>query len=66
MENKVDRIVGQYAYVQCPCGSHMVDLFDPIWNDRKLGFYTCNSCEKPLICKGDDGFHYYVGNKVIN
>lgn len=59
-----ERIIGNYAYVNCPCGSHLVDLFDTVWNDRNMGFYTCNACERPLVCKGDDGHYYFVGERI--
>lgn len=62
------QITAKFVRVNCEChggdGYHFVDLFDPKWNDRKLGFYTCDSCNSPLVVRGDDGRFYFVGDEI--
>jgi len=52
------------VFVSCECGQHYVDFLDPCWNDRSLGFYSCNTCKRPLVVRGDDGDFYEVGDKL--
>lgn len=56
--------VGKYAWIDCECGSHLVDLFGIEWNDKKTGAYKCNTCERPLVIRGDDGHFYLVGDRI--
>lgn len=58
------RLVGKFVYVKCICGDHLIDLYDEKWNDKKLGFYHCNSCNAPIICRGDDGHFYNIGSRI--
>lgn len=59
----IKRSVAKFAVVDCGCGAHMIDLYDVVWDS--CGIYTCNSCLRPLICRGDDGEFYYVGGPVV-
>ena len=58
------RRVARFIYAKCKCGKHLIDLDDLIWNDPNTGFYTCYDCKRPLICRGDDGNFYYVGEQI--
>jgi hypothetical protein len=62
------RSVAKFVRVTCDChdgqGVHIIDLYAVEWNDKKLGFYTCNTCKRPLICRGEDGQIYYVGERI--
>lgn len=56
--------VGNFIWTNCECGQHLIDLYGEEWNDKKLGFYKCTKCEKPLVCRGDDGHFYIVGERM--
>jgi len=60
----VKRSLAKFVRINCDCGTHYVDLYATSWNKSSLGFYTCNECKRPLICRGDDGEFYYVGGRV--
>jgi len=60
----MQRIVAKFIRIECGCGVHIVDLFGAAWNDRKVGIYECNTCNRPLVCRGDDGEFYYVGGRI--
>jgi predicted SprT family Zn-dependent metalloprotease len=59
------KLISKYIYVSCPCGEHLIDLMAEDWNDTKTGFYNCNKCGQPLICRGDDGHFYRIGERVM-
>jgi predicted SprT family Zn-dependent metalloprotease len=58
------KTIGKYIWLDCDCGSHIVDLYGVEWNDQKTGFYSCNSCDQPLVCRGEDGKFYIVGEQI--
>lgn len=54
-----------YSYnANCPCGTHLVDLAASFWDIPDTSFFSCQDCNQPLICKGDDGKFYRIGEKV--
>lgn len=62
------RKIAKYVRMTCDCdggeGVHIIDLFAEIWTDTNTGVYTCTSCDRPLVCRDDQGRFYYVGQRV--
>jgi hypothetical protein len=54
--------VGKFAFVNCKCCLHIVDMFAVEWKLHNI--YHCNCCDRPLVVKGDDGNMYYVGGEI--
>lgn len=55
-------LVGRYEYVECECGGHLIDLFSVKWTNNNV--YSCNTCDSPLVIKGDNQKFYYVGREI--
>ena len=64
MRPETAKLLVKGAFVSCDCGQHYVDFLDPRWNDRNLGFYSCNTCRRPLVVRGGDDTFYAVGEKL--
>jgi hypothetical protein len=62
------RPIAKFVRINCDCldgeGVHLIDLYNSTWNDPSMGFYTCNTCNRPLVCRGDDGQIYVVGARL--
>jgi len=59
-----EKVVAKFVYARCECGMHMIDLFDPLWDNDKFGAYECEDCKQPLVCRGLDGHFYFVGKRI--
>lgn len=61
----IGRSVAKFVHIDCACGTHLIDLYDPTWdNDKNVGLRTCRTCDRPLLIRGDDGEFYFVGERV--
>lgn len=58
------RTVAKYLRVECECGTHLVNLYDPEWNRDRCDIYSCHSCNRPLVCRGEDKRFYFVGRRA--